>query len=189
MEKKLRSFLLLKTVTNLETLGLDWVKNSEGNPCFYYKDYDLRNSMPTMLLNFLQANGFYEQESVIDKQSILKKIVLNRQLFSEVVSKQTGLDISVCKQTILSIIYGATLSEQHKKSPLLIELDIEMAFPLAILAIKVVSVYQTVAVQAVLSRETLGVILNEPKLIPSTVRLTAPELGAFLRTKLLPSTR
>ena len=71
----------------------------------------------------------------------------------------------------------------------LIELDIEMAFPLAIFANKVVSVYQTVAVQAVLSRETLGVILNEPKLIPSTVRLTAPELGAFLRTKLLPSTR
>lgn len=126
MEKNLRSFLLLKTITNLETLGLDWVKNSEGNPCFNYKDYDLKNSMPTMLLNFLQANGFYKEESVIDRQSVLKKIVLNRQLFLEVVSEQTGLDISVCKQTILSIIYGATLSEHHKKSPLLIELDIEM---------------------------------------------------------------
>jgi len=71
----------------------------------------------------------------------------------------------------------------------LIELDIEMVFPLAIFNIKVVSVYHLVARQAEFSREALGVILNEPKLIPSTVRLIAPELGEFLRTTLLPSTR
>lgn len=126
MEKKLRSFLLLKTVTNLETLGLDWVKDPVGNPCFCYKDYDLKNSMPTMLLNFIQVNGFYEQKNLSDRQSVLKKIVSNRELLYEEVSKQTGLDISVCKQTILAIIYGAKLSEHHKKSPLLVDLDIEM---------------------------------------------------------------
>ena len=58
--------------------------------------------------------------------------------------------------------------------------DVETAFPFDNFRINVVSEYQTVAAQAEFSRETRAVRPNAPNPVPSTVRLSAPELGAFL---------
>jgi hypothetical protein len=71
----------------------------------------------------------------------------------------------------------------------LTKLDSEAAFPLDSLRINVVSERHTVAMHAEFSMEIRGVKLDELNPMPSTVRLIAPELGAFLRTNPETSTR